>query len=98
VVRIALDISDMKLAKLESEACLRNAAQQFLTDSGYVAQYQNYMVPPPKPNVHLWDSIRYRKFGDWLFDQGAVLTKVDGRCHLEFFNESDMTLFVLKWS
>jgi hypothetical protein len=88
----------MKLAKLESEACLRNAAQQFLTDSGYVAQYQNYMVPPPKPNVHLWDSIRYRKFGDWLFDQGAVLTKVDGRCHLEFFNESDMTLFVLKWS
>ena len=87
----------MELTKLESEICLQNAAKQYIIDSGeFELQMKRYRRMPTL-RVERWDSMRKRKFGDWLFEQGAVLVQKDKHCHIEFFDEQSMTLFLLKW-
>ena len=86
-----------ELTKLKSDTCLENAAKAFLEQSGINHMYTIRGYRAPSPRVEFWDSSRKRKFEDWLFDQGAVLVQDNGRCHLAFFDERQMTLFILKW-
>lgn len=38
------------------------------------------------------------RFEQWLFTQGAGVRRVAGKCYLEFTDESQATMFALKWS
>jgi hypothetical protein len=43
-------------------------------------------------------SLAGQAFENWLFAQGAGVRQINGLLHLEFVEESDATLFALRWS
>ena len=71
--------------------CLNQLWSKWYTKNGptqgYIPNY-DYM---DRKNV--WTS----RFEDFLFSNGAYVIQIDGIKYLEFFEEKDITLFLLKW-